>query len=85
VPKEPEHTATPAEWEDYETDVSRHIALVLKYRRDRSAWVQKNGGPVKLELDPVSAREALANGAEQYVSELPLGLMPGVRVGGGHD
>jgi hypothetical protein len=75
VPQRPEHTATPAAWLDYDEDVAHHVALVLKYRRERAEWTQKHGGnPVKLELDAVSAREALANGAGRYVSTLPAGL-----------
>jgi hypothetical protein len=70
-----------AAWEDYETDVAHHVAAVLRYRRERAEWVQKHGGnPVKLELDAVSAREALAHGAGRYVSALPSGLMPRQRV-----
>jgi hypothetical protein len=77
VPTRPEPTATPGAWEDYETDVARHVAAVLRYRRERADWIQQHGGgPIRLELDAVSAREALVNGAGQYVSELPLGLMP---------
>jgi hypothetical protein len=58
VPQEPDSTATPAQWLDYEEDVAHHVALVLKYRRERAEWVQRHGGgPVKIETDAVSARE----------------------------
>jgi hypothetical protein len=78
APTKPNSTATPAAWLDYEEDVAHHVALVLKYRRERAEWTQKHGGgPVRLELDPVSALEALERGAGQYVSALPSGLMPG--------
>jgi hypothetical protein len=78
VPQEPEHTATPAQWLDYEEDVAHHVAMVLKYRRERAEWTQKHGGgPIRMELDAVSAREAIANGAGRYVLTLPAGLMPG--------
>src|SRR5262249_53072229 len=43
VPTRPEPTATPEAWEDFETDLSRHIAAVLRYRREKSDWVQKHG------------------------------------------
>jgi hypothetical protein len=66
---------------DYDEEVAHHVALVLKFRRERAEWVQKHGGaPVRLELDPVSAREALAHGTGRYVSTLPPGLMPAQRV-----
>jgi hypothetical protein len=85
APQEPDSTATPAQWLDYDEDVAHHVALVLRYRRERAEWTQKHGGgPIRLELDPVSAREALAHGAGRYVSSLPSGLMPGVRIGNGH-
>jgi hypothetical protein len=75
VPQEPEPTATPAAWLDYEEDCARHVALVLKYRRERAEWTQKHGGgPVRLDLDPASAREAIERGGGQYVSTLPAGL-----------
>ena len=75
VPTRPDSTAPPSAWQDYETDVSRHIALVLKYRRARAEWVQKHGGgPVRLELDPLSAREAIERGGGRWVSSLPHGL-----------
>jgi hypothetical protein len=75
VPKAPDHTATPSAWQDHEEDVAHHVALVLKYRRERAEWVQKYGGdPVKLELDPTSAREFLARDS-RYVTEPPPGLM----------
>jgi hypothetical protein len=78
VPQRPEHTATPAQWLDYEEDCAHHVALVLKYRRERAEWVQKHGGsPVRLDLDSASAFEALKNGAGRYVTALPSGLMPG--------
>jgi hypothetical protein len=83
VPKEPDHTATPAEWEDYETDVAHHVALVLKYRREKAEFDQKYEGPVKIETDAVSAREMIERGDGRYVSALPAGLMPGVRIDGG--
>jgi hypothetical protein len=80
VPTRPEPTATPGAWEDYETDVAHHVAMVLKYRREKSEWTQKHGGgPVKLELDPVSARECIERGDGRYVSTLPSGLMQGAR------
>jgi hypothetical protein len=73
VPKEPAVTATPGQWLDYEEDVSSYVALVLKFRRERSLWTEKHGtGPVKIALDPVSAREMVERGAGRYV--LPSGL-----------
>jgi hypothetical protein len=75
VPKAPEHTATPSAWLDFETDASHHVALVLKYRRERAEWIQKHGGsPIRLELDHVSAREMIERGGGRYVSTLPSGL-----------
>jgi hypothetical protein len=74
VPKAPEHTATPAAWADYETDVARHIAAVLKFRREKAEFDQKYDGPVRLALDPTSAREFLARDS-RYVTEPPPGLM----------
>jgi hypothetical protein len=81
VPKQPDHTATPAAWEDYEEDTARYLAQILRYRRERGEWVQKYGGdPVKLELDhPTSAREFLARDS-RYVTEPPPGLMHARRV-----
>jgi hypothetical protein len=78
VPKQPDSTAPPGEWEDYETDVSQHVAAVLRYRRERAEFIQKHGSnPIRLELDPVSARECIEHGAGRYVLTLPSGLMLG--------
>jgi hypothetical protein len=78
APTQPDSTATPARWADYEEDVAHHVAMVLKYRRERAEWIEKHGGgPIKIELDPVSAREAIERGAGRYVLTLPAGLMPG--------
>jgi hypothetical protein len=74
VPKEPEHTATPAAWEDYEEDTARFIAQIFRFRRERAEFLEKYGGPVKLELDPTSAREFLARDS-RYETEPPPGLM----------
>jgi hypothetical protein len=80
VPEKPDPAATPSAWQDYETDLSGHIAKVLQYRRLRAEWVQAHGGdPVKIETDPVSAREMIERGGGRYVSTLPLGLMPRLR------
>jgi|SRR6516225_10532058 hypothetical protein len=82
VPKQPDPTATPAEWLEYEEDVAHHVASVLKFRREKAEFDQKHEGPVKIETDAVSAREMIERGGGRYVSTLPLGLMPGVRIGG---
>src|SRR5262252_7143536 len=68
VPKEPDITATLGRWLDYEEDVATYVALVLKFRRERSLWTEKHGtGPVKIETDAVSAREMVMRGAGRYV------------------
>jgi hypothetical protein len=77
VPTRPDSTAPPSAWQDYELDLSRHVAAVLRWRREKVEFDQKHGGSVKLELDAASAREALERGAGRYVSPLPPGLKRG--------
>jgi hypothetical protein len=68
VPKPPDNLASPAQWLDYHEDAARHVALVLQYRRERSAFTQQHGdGPVKIETDPVSAREMIERGGGRYI------------------
>jgi hypothetical protein len=84
VPQRPGHSATPEDWMDHEENTARFVAKIFQWRRLRAEWVQKHGGgPVRLDLDPASAREAIERGGGQYVSTLPSGLMPGVRSGAG--
>jgi hypothetical protein len=75
VPTRPEPTATPGEWADYETDVARHVAAVLKFRREKAEFNQQHDGPVEIQVDVVSGREMIERGAGRFVSKLPSGLM----------
>src|SRR6516162_3078218 len=75
VPTRPNPAATPAQQEDYETDVSHYVAKILQYRRERAEFTQKHGnGPIKIATDAVSAREMIDRGAGRYVLKLPAGL-----------
>jgi hypothetical protein len=68
VPQRPEPAAVPAAWLDYHEDAARHVALVLAYRRLHAEFIQKYGdGPVKIETDPVSAREMIERGGGRYI------------------
>ena len=71
VPTRPEPAATPGAWEDYETDVSQHVAAVLKYRRERREWVEKHG--------PVAGLVGIEGGVVSGVINLES---PGVEVPG---
>ena len=67
VPKEPDITATPGRWLDYEEDVATYVALVLKFRRERVEWTQKHGnGPIEIKTDVVSGQEMVERGAGRF-------------------
>jgi hypothetical protein len=72
APTQPDSTATPAQLEDYESDVAAYVASVLKFRRERKEFEHAHGaGPVELKLDPLTAREFKERAPERYRDCLP--------------
>jgi hypothetical protein len=92
VPQRPDSSATPAQQEDYQADISAYVAAVFRYKRERQEFEQKYKGPVEIQADSVSAREFKERSPERYLDFLPSGVKPGphvganrIRIGGGHD